>query len=443
MKENEMTEPVKVNVARGKYKLVETKNIVVKERCRKTFEGITALAESIQKFGLDNPVTVRSVGEGKWELIAGERRFRAMVFLGAKEVPVVEREDLDEVQSKELELEENLQRSDLTWAERIEGERQLHELMQRAKVDEGGWTLTDTAKKLKSTTTTVGRNVRFAQKLQERPELREMVEHLPLHAAIKRVEKIEEAEKASREVVGVEGTLVHGDSKEELKKLEDASVQLVLTDPPYGITQLEKNRGSGNNVQVEVLQDTDNLTIDAVKDMASWLMKEIKRVLVEGGHFYIFTCFEAWETMRSAAKAAGLEVQEYGIVWWKERTTAPGRGYLWSPCHEIVLFGWKPPRKRMLEKNMAALVRCKPVRGGIHPFEKPTELLKVFVRQSTIAGELVVDPFAGSGSTLVAALELGRRAWGVEKDPGGTVFPLSAKRVEKALKEAESKVKGK
>jgi len=431
---------VRINAKVGSYRTVLAREIKLRERARKAFSGIQELADSIEKFGLDNPLTVvKGEEEGKWELVAGERRFRALVLLGAAEIPVVVREDLDEVSRKGLELEENLQRENLSWEERIEGERQLDEIKRKSHED---WTLQDTAEAVQSSRSTVAREVAFATKLKARPELREAIKDLPLHAAIKRVARIEEAEKASRRDVEVKGLLVRGDARREMKKVKAGSVALVLTDPPYGIKEIEKNRDKGWSPQRATLQDADNLTEGKVKKLMKWFLKEVARVLMEGGHFYIFCCNQLWSTIREEALEAGLETQNYAIVWWKGRTTAPGRGYLWTPCYDLIMFGWKPPRKRMLEKNAPSLVMVKPVgrKSMIHPFQKPQELLRLFITQSTIPGEVVLDPFAGSGSTLVAAIGLGRVGQGIELDEGGKVFPLAAKRVEKALKKFRSKV---
>jgi len=434
-----------VNAERGTYQTLPASSIFIGERCRKDFSKVGDLAESIDKFGLDNPVTVSGpdAATGKHRLIAGECRFRAMLVLGVADIPVIIRTDLSLSEQKELELEENLQRGKLAWEEQAEGERQLHYLLQERA--EGTWGLEDTAEKIGSSRTAVARNIGMAEKIAARPELLATVGHLPFNAAVKRVEQIEQAERVVRETTGValRSTMSRGDSRLLLAGLDAASVSLVLTDPPFGIEQIGLNRrhdlSGGSNAQQASLQETDNLSDAAVGALLRWLMPEIERVLKPSGHFYIFTCQQMWGRLREATLDAGLELQEYPLVWSKGRTTAPGRGYMYSPCSEPVLFGWKPPRKRMLEKNMAALLECKPIRGkrSIHPFQKPVELLKTLVSQSTLPGETVLDPFCGSASTLVAAVKLGRSAVGFDLDPANGTFPLARRRVEKAEAECQ------
>ncbi len=431
-----------VNASRGAYTLLPASSIRPGDRARKEFSHIAELAASITKFGLDNPVTVGVAdSDGKHLLIAGERRFRAMLALGITDIPCVTRGDLSPALQKEFELEENLQRSDLTWDERIEGERQLDEIMRQKHG--GDWRAEDTAEKIGGSRTTVSREIQFARKLKRRPDLAAQVKHLPLHAAIKRVERIEEAEKVSKQVVGrdLQAVMERGDSRTLLTGIDSESIALVLTDPPFGIQQLVENAKTGGaNAQQAGLADADNLDANSVQELFEWFLPELERVLKPGGHFYIFCCQQLWWPLRTSVLISGLELQEYPLIWWKRQTTAPGRGYLYMPCTEPIMFGWKPPRRRILERNMPALLECKPIRGkkSIHPFQKPVELLKTLISQSTLMGETVLDPFCGSASTLVAAVRLGRAAIGFDLDESNSVFPLARRRVEKA--EAEMRM---
>ena len=431
----------KVLVKSGNYQLVPTKKVLVGKRCREKFDRLGELAESIQRFGLDNPLTVAPHPErdGCFVLVAGERRYRALLLCGVSEMPVVVRGDMNGVQRKEFELEENLQRDGLSWDEQIEGERQLHELkkvQQEGKEEGGKWQLEDTARTLNTSRSTVARDIAFAEELLARPELKEMVKDLPLHAAIKRVGRIKEAEEAGKKRMGVEGFLKQGDSQQLLQSVGSASVGLVLTDPPFGIPELERQRKEGRgSPQRQQLQKEDNLTEKEVGELGGWLFPEVERVLVPGGHFYLFCCQQLWGTLRAAALAAGLEIQEYPLVWWKGRSTAPGRGYLYTPCCEPIMFGWKPPRKRLLQKNLPALQEVLPeTKGVIHPFQKPQLLLGVLIQQSTLPGEVVLDPFCGSGSTVVAALSAHRVGVGFDIDKSNLVFPLASKWVDHTLR---------
>ena len=86
--------------------------------------------------------------------------------------------------------------------------------------------------------------------------------------------------------------------------------------------------------------------------------------------------------------------------------------------YEAVLFGYKPPMKRILRKpiNNVILISSIAPQKRIHPLQKPFELLKIFIENSSHVGELILDPFAGSASTLIASSRLKRSAIGYEID---------------------------
>jgi site-specific DNA-methyltransferase (adenine-specific) len=133
----------------------------------------------------------------------------------------------------------------------------------------------------------------------------------------------------------------------------------------------------------------------------------------------MFYANQLYPAIRAATDAADLAVQEYPLIWYKGHGMAPGRGYMYTPCTELILYGWKPPRKRMLERTMPALLEQKSVSVGrrLHAFQKPVALLETLIRQSTIQGEIVLDPFGGVASTVVAALRTHRVGIGFELSP--------------------------
>jgi site-specific DNA-methyltransferase (adenine-specific) len=439
---------VKLNVQLPDIEQVPVECIDATGRARQEYTGLAELAHSIETYGLNHPLVVGPKRpDGTYKLLSGGRRFRAIGVMGATHVPCRVRSDWTEMTGLEWELEENIQREALDWPSQVEHQRQLHDLLDRRARSAGNanWTLGDTAGRLpapgmpvasgaKMSEAKLRQGVRMAGLMKQRPDILVAVKRLPLSAAIKRTEHILAAEAASKETINVQGTLRHGNARDLLVEVESGSVACVVTDPPFGIDTISENRLSGNNIQGAIISDTDNLdSKEAVRAM-QWFVPELFRVLLPGGHFYIFWCQQNWASLRGLVLAAGLELQEYPVVWVKRGTTAPGRGYLYQPMSEPVMFGWKPPRTRLLERSMGSVVECASIRGGIHPYQKPVELLKTFILQSTIPGEIVLDPFAGSGSTVVAAIATRRRGLGFDLDPSNTTFPLAAKRVERALR---------
>ena len=423
---------IALRVWRGKFNEVPLSSIDIgPARCRTTFTEIQELAESFRTYGMLHPLTVSThpdaatPGGKQYLLVAGERRLRALILLNADPVPIIVRNDLSDLERKLLEVEENIQRVNLSWQERIEGERQADELRRQIAAAMPGapaWRQDDTAAELGVSRQTITRDLAFAQKLADHPELRAEVAKLPMSAAIRKVARIEAAQAASRAGVVATAAWRLGDSRDLLRDVASGSVACVVTDPPFGVGDIaDASGGEGSKTATykQQLQASDNLDAERVRKLIKWFVPELARVLLDGGHFYIFYANQLYPELRAACNAAGLAVQEYPVIWYKGHGMAPGRGYMYTSCTELILYGWKPPRKRMLERTMPALIEQKTVSVGrrLHAFQKPVALLETLIRQSTIQGETVLDPFGGVASTVVAALRSHRVGIGFELCP--------------------------
>lgn len=420
-------------------------------RGRKEYKKIPDLAENIKKLGLLHPIVVTEyTGDNpkyKYKLLAGSRRFRAVLYAGWAEVPCTLFSELSPVKQILVELEENLYRDDLTWDEECELMEKLdstrREMAARGEIRGDHktqlWTQEDTAKTVNRPLTTVNRLVKLGQKFKERPDLREKVKHLPLNAAARQIKHIEASEKIERQSKLGKLVLDHSlkwgaacsrpktaskDTPEWLiKDLKDESVDMVLNDPPFGITEVENQRGSSRqeqSVYTGSLTDFDNMSHEGAAGFISELMPEVARVLKPGAYFYFFFTFELFDDLVSAVKSSGLEFSWTPIIWYKGRTVSGFTGYNYMTCYEPILFGHKPPRARRLSAPKGSLLTYPPIHANhkLHAFEKPQELLKDLIEQSTAKGQTVLDPTAGSGATLVAAKSVGRNAVGFEIDKG-------------------------
>jgi site-specific DNA-methyltransferase (adenine-specific) len=398
--------------------------VVEKDRGRKIFKGLPELMESIKKHGILHPPVVAPREDGKYRLIAGERRYRASCLLGLEKIPVNLREDLTELQQKEIELEENIARENLTWQEQIELYRQIDELKRKIHGEKmqgdskgEGWTTQKTAELLDIDRSHLSKQIKFAKLLRDKPQLKEKLEGLPLTIAMRKAKMILDAEKAERvqENVDTNYKLLLGDSLTLIKTVENDSIGLLLTDIPYGLEAI--NKGSSGNYK-GLVKGEENSTLDKTEELMSNLIPELFRVLKPSAHFYIFHSIDQYHFLRRILEEVGFLVDPNPIVWDKQRTTAPFRGYSYAPCYELCLFGHKPPREKMLVKACKSLVQSKTTKIGdkVHVFQKPIDLLQYFILQSSNTGDVVLDPFAGSGSTIVAANKLNRKAIGFELD---------------------------
>lgn len=201
--------------------------------------------------------------------------------------------------------------------------------------------------------------------------------------------------------------LYRDDAVNWLSTLATASVDLVITDPPY--ESLEKHRKIGTTTRLKVSDGSSNQWFEIFpNDRFESLLTEIYRVLKKNSHFYLFCDQETMFYVKPIAEKVGFKFWK-PIVWNK---MAIGMGYHYRAKYEFVLFFEKGKRK-LNDLGIADVLECKRVHRG-YPTEKPVALLETLVSQSSSEGDLVIDPFFGSGSTLVAACNLGRTAMGCD-----------------------------
>ncbi|HCE5246549.1 TPA: site-specific DNA-methyltransferase [Vibrio parahaemolyticus] len=196
--------------------------------------------------------------------------------------------------------------------------------------------------------------------------------------------------------------LFQDDAVTWLSTLDSASVDLLITDPPY--ESLEKHRKIGTTTRLKVSKASSNQWFDIFpNDRFEALLCEVYRVLKNHSHFYLFCDQETMFVIKPIAEKIGFKFWK-PIVWDK---VSIGMGYHYRARHEYILFFEKGKRK-LNDLSIPDILTHKRVYRG-YPTEKPVSLLEVLVAQSSRDGELVVDPFFGSGSTLVAAKNLNRR----------------------------------
>lgn len=205
-----------------------------------------------------------------------------------------------------------------------------------------------------------------------------------------------------------QATIWCADARLVLPTLKAESVDLVVTDPPYGVEWQSswRNEGFGR---------IDGDGTEAVALVAA-VSSEIVRLIRPRRHVYTFGLAIVDPMLPATAE----------LVWDKERIGMGNLSQVWGPSHEPIYFHVRASDRKDGERgrgNLAARLR----RGSVlrvprlnavqvkrHPTEKPVALLRQLVESSSAFGEAVLDPFAGVGSTLVAAILEGRRALGVE-----------------------------
>ena len=417
-----------------KIKIVEIKvdkTDPTKRRARKWLGNVPVLAESIHKHGLLHPIIVDELAgddKFKWRLIAGERRLTACIINGSSEIEAKLLSNIDDMSAKEIELEENIAREELSWLEKCEAFRQLDELKKRKygtaqPGSSNGWGMADTAESIGMSESMVAEDIKLARDLRENPELVNRVKRLPKTAAKKIVKQEIKAAKLKRQVerneVSIASNLMLGDACELIDNLEDESVHMLLTDPPFAVGKIV-SVGSMGSMTYNKISKTNVSTEGTMRNVYKILIPKIYKKLVPGAHIYIFLGMYWYPELTNMLRDAGFEIDDSPLIWHKRRPSMIAKDIHYTSSYEAALFGYKPPNVRVLRKPVPNVFDISAIAGQkrIHPLQKPFELLKIFVENSSSVGEIVLDCFAGSASTLIAAQKLQRSGIGFEIDSG-------------------------
>ncbi len=195
--------------------------------------------------------------------------------------------------------------------------------------------------------------------------------------------------------------LHQGDAVDWLRTLAPASVDRVITDPPY--ESLEKHRAIGTTTRLKHSKASSNDWFTIFPNARfDELFRELWRVLRRNAHFYLFCDAETMFVAKPIAEAAGFKFWK-PLVWDKLKL---GMGYHYRSRYELILFFEKGKRK-LASLAIPDVLEVPRIVNG-YPTEKPVDVSRVLVEQSSTPGELVVDPFMGAASVGVAAIGLGR-----------------------------------
>lgn len=211
--------------------------------------------------------------------------------------------------------------------------------------------------------------------------------------------------------------LRHGDSRELVGTLNEGSVQCVICDPPYGVNfESRRAETAEGKTFVKAIESDGDLT-SAFKLFDSVMEPLLSRKCAREADAYIFT---RWDVVNYWIDHVRDTLEPWGwyykmlLVWDKG---IPGMGDIdanWGCGHELILYLKRGRRDVAYRRSGIIAVDKLGSKEHIHPTEKPVGLMEILIEMSTKPGELVCDPFAGSGSSLVAAQGLSRRSVGFE-----------------------------
>jgi site-specific DNA-methyltransferase (adenine-specific) len=198
-----------------------------------------------------------------------------------------------------------------------------------------------------------------------------------------------------------------GDAVAWLRALPDASVDLIVTDPAY--ESLEKHRAVGTTTRLKHSKASSNDWFRVFPNARfAELFGELVRVLKRNAHCYVFCDQETMFVIKPIAEEAGFRFWK-PIIWDKCKI---GLGYHYRARYECILFLEKGKR-RLSNLGIPDVLAVPRIRSG-YPTEKPVELATILVEQSSLPGEVIADPFMGSGAFGVAAVRRGRNFIGTD-----------------------------
>jgi DNA modification methylase len=196
----------------------------------------------------------------------------------------------------------------------------------------------------------------------------------------------------------------NGDCLAVLPTLSAESVDAVITDPPYGISYQSNSRVK--TPKLKRIANDDQPFI--------WWLYDAYRVTKEGGALLCFCRWDVQETFRLAIELAGYTVKSQ-VIWDKGGTGCGDLHAQFSPRHEVIWFAVKGKFAFPDHRPASVLTVSKvPPTTLLHPNQKPIELMEQLVEFVTTPGDLVLDPFTGSGSTGVACAKSARQFIGIE-----------------------------
>lgn len=196
-----------------------------------------------------------------------------------------------------------------------------------------------------------------------------------------------------------------------MKNMESECVDLLITDPPYK-TITGGNSNGKNSVRPKGMLDGNRKLFAYQNVKISDWMPDVYRVLKQGSHAYIFTNTLNLTEMLNESQKAGFKL--HNLLVWEKNNCTPSQYYM-KNC-EYILFLRKGKAKYINNIGESKTVhQFKNIIGNkTHPTEKPVDLLKFYICNSSNENDIIFDPFSGTGSTLVAAKETGRCYLGYE-----------------------------
>jgi DNA modification methylase len=405
--------------------------VVLPNRQRREFkpEEVIELADSISQNGLIHPLVVRQDGD-KIVLVAGERRLRAMVYVwnfgnpvrcgtehfSEGQVPCLYQGDLDPLDAMEMELEENIRRTDLTWQERASAASQVYELrrLQAEKKGEPPPTFAEVAEEVNESPDQTRKEILLSRHLDD-PDVAKAKTADEAYKVVKRKEELQRSKDLGELVGRTFNSSIHvltqGDCLVEMRALQGEYFDVILTDPPYGIDADQYGDSGGMTPGAHFYDDS----VEAWSEMVDVFATQSFRLAKPQAHLYVFCDIDRFSYLKDTLRLAGWRVFRTPLIWvnpsamrapWPEH--GPQRKW------QMILYAVKGNR-HVMRLYPDILTFASDSNLG-HNAQKPVAVYEDLLRRSVQPGDTVLDPFCGTGTIFPAAHGLQCKAVGIEID---------------------------
>ena len=344
-------------------------------------DAVDAVANSIKEFGWQQPIVVDNGGV----IIAGHTRYKAAKKLGLKHVPVVVADNLTPDQVKAYRLADNKTAELADWDMDLLND----ELDQIRDIDMSDFGFDD-LDSLELEDADTAKDDNFDEATPTEPKSKSgQIYQLGRHR------------------------LMCGDStnKSDVKELMGGyQADLLLTDPPYNVDYTGKQKS-------KMKIDNDHLENDEFYKFLSSAFSNAKQVMKAGAAYYVWYASSQAINFNKALNDNGLKVREE-LIWKKNQIVMGRQDYQWQ--HEPCLYGWNEDGSHAWysdRKQSTILSFDKPQRSDLHPTMKPIPLFDYQIKNSSKAGDIVLDLFGGSGTSIMACEQDGRTCYTMEFDP--------------------------
>ena len=214
--------------------------------------------------------------------------------------------------------------------------------------------------------------------------------------------------------------LLHGDCFDLLKDIPDESVDMILTDPPYGMSFQSDYR----KIKYEKIKGDSSL------DWLDDFVDEIYRVSKPNTAHYVFCSFHHIDKFKQAIERK-FKIKNI-LTWVKNNKSMGDLKGDFAPKTEFIIFFHKG-RKLINGKRDPNVLEFKKTRNELHPTQKPVDMTEYLIGKFSDEGDLILDPFMGSGTTAIACLNTNRNFIGFELDKG--YFDIANERVDRHKRE--------